>query len=162
MKVSARAWLRVYLDDREQSLAELIRGGKPVPPERLRQMRAAMHSLVSEELFDNGADDGAYGYAAKRLRDCGAADVVVMGHTHLARHHGPTGKAAYINSGTWADVIKVPAAALADSEQGLAGLEAFLHGLIDDSVRWFRPMYADIRVSAHGTVEHARLEEWQA
>jgi hypothetical protein len=120
-----------------------------------------MRGLVSNELFRFDADDGVYGYAAQRLRANGAAEVVVMGHTHLARHHGPQDKASYINTGTWADLITVPDNALADSEQGFANLEAFLWGLIDDSVRWFRPTYADIRITAHGVVEHARLKEWQ-
>jgi hypothetical protein len=160
-QVGARDWLQVYLDSRQQSLAELLRQGIPLPEQRLRRIRAAMHGLVSNELFALSADDGAYGHAAKRLRTNGAAEVVVMGHTHLARHHGPADKAAYINTGTWADLISVPDEVLADSAQGNRQLEAFLRSLIDNSQRWFRPTYADIRVSAQGTVEQARLKEWQ-
>ena len=29
----------------------------------------------------------------------GAAELMIMGHTHLARHHGPADKASYINTG---------------------------------------------------------------
>jgi hypothetical protein len=127
----------------------------------LRRIRAVMRGLVSNELFRFDADDGAYGYAAQRLRASGAAEVVVIGHTHLARHHGPQDKASYINTGTWADLIIVPDETLADSGHGLATLETFLRGLIDGSARWFRPTYADICLAAHGVVEHARLKEWQ-
>jgi hypothetical protein len=158
--VGARDWLHVYLDARDHSLAELLRQGTSVPRQRLRRIRAVMRGLVSNELFRFDADAGAYGQAAQRLQANGAAEVVVMGHTHLARHHGPQDKAFYINTGTWADLITVSDEALADSEQGLTALEVFLRGLIDDSVRWFRPTYADIRLAAHGAVEYARLEKW--
>lgn len=110
--VGARDWLRVYLDARQHSLAELLRQGQPLPPERLRRIRAALCGLVSNELFRFDADAGAYGQAAKRMQANGAAEVVVMGHTHLARHHGPQDKASYINTGTWADLITVPDEAL--------------------------------------------------
>jgi hypothetical protein len=120
-----------------------------------------MHGLVSNELFGVSADDGAYGTAAKLLLANGAAEVVVMGHTHMARHHGPADKATYINTGTWADLISVPDEVLDDSTQGSIALEAFLRGLIDNSQRWFRPTYADIRVAVQGTIEQARLKEWQ-
>jgi hypothetical protein len=159
--VGARDWLRVYLDARKQSLAELLKQGMPVPEQRLRRIRAAMHGLVSNELFGVSADDGAYGTAAKLLLANGAAEVVVMGHTHMARHHGPADKATYINTGTWADLISVPDEVLDDSTQGSIALEAFLRGLIDNSQRWFRPTYADIRVAVQGTIEQARLKEWQ-
>jgi hypothetical protein len=160
-EVGARDWLRVYLDAREQSLAELLKQGIAVPEQRLRRIRTAMRGLVSNELFGLSVGDGAYGTAAKRLRANGAAEVVVMGHTHLARHHGPADRAAYINTGTWADLIRVPDEVLADSSQGNIQLEAFLRGLLDNSQRWFRPTYADIRVAAQGTIEQACLKEWQ-
>ena len=35
-------------------------------------------------------------------------EVVVMGHTHQARHIGPTERATYINIGTWTDIVRVP------------------------------------------------------
>ena len=158
--VGARDWLRVYLDAREHSLAELLSQGRPVPEQRLRRIRAAMRGLVSSEPFALGADDGAYGTAATRLRANGAAEVVVMEHTHLARHRGPADKASYINTGTWADLITVPDEALDDSAQASGQLEAFLRGLIDDRRRWCRPTYADMRVAADGAVEQARLKEW--
>ena len=119
-----------------------------------------MRELVSREVFRLDADAGAYGQAAQRMLASGAAEVVVMGHTHLARHHGPPDKARYINTGTWAEPITVPDEALEDSEASGAALEVFLRGLIEDTVRRQCFTYADIRLNAHGAVVHARLKEW--
>ena len=110
---------------RQLSLDTLLRQGQPLPRARLQRLRAAMRGLVSQEVFRLDADAGAYGQAAQRMLADGAAEVVVMGHTHLARHHGPPDKARYINTGTWADLITVPGQALEDSEVGDAALEAF-------------------------------------
>lgn len=117
--VAGRDWLRVYLEARQHSLATLLRQGEPLPPVRVQQLRAVMRGLLSREVFYLDADAGAYGQTAQRLQANGAAEIVVMGHTHLARHHGPPDKAHYINTGTWTDLITVPEAAL----------QAFLHGL---------------------------------
>ena len=89
----SRDWLRVYLEARQHSLDTLLGQGQPLPRARVQRLRAVMRGLVSPEVFRLDADAGTYGQAAQRMLADGAAEVVVMGHTHLARHHGPPDKA---------------------------------------------------------------------
>lgn len=140
------------------SISELVRKGRPIPAERLAKIRVSLRRLLAgDRSFDRAAPDGQYGRAAARLRR-GKIETVVMGHTHLARHHGDAAKAAYINTGTWADLVTVPEAALADGAD--AALTTFLGDLIHDrNVRSFRPTYADVLVAPDGSVVHAALED---
>jgi UDP-2,3-diacylglucosamine pyrophosphatase LpxH len=137
------------------SLSELLDLGEPVPTERLQQIRLVMRRLllgdVSASLHD---DTGPYAKAAARMRT-GQIEVVVMGHTHQARHIGSDMKAFYINTGTWADVVRVPGILL---EQGTdTELTRFLQELRTQPRRQFQPAYADLRVEADGSVTEARL-----
>ncbi len=141
------------------SLSELVRQNEAIPPKRLAKIRVSLRRLLAgDRSFDRAGPDGPYGAAAARLRHDPAVQTVVMGHTHLARHVGPAEKATYINTGTWADLVTVPAAVLADGAD--AALEAFLVNLVkDQGVRSFVPTYADLRVEVDGTVARAALRD---
>ncbi len=81
------------------------------------------------------------------------------GHTHQARHVGRPELAEYINTGTWADLVRVPQDVLAASDAGFAALEAWLRDLSRDRNVWtLQPSWAELRVEANGEVTSARLE----
>ena len=140
------------------SISEMVKKNKPIPADRLAKIRVALKRfLQGDRSFDRTAPDGQYGKAAERLRR-GKIETVVMGHTHLARQIGGATKATYINTGTWADLVKVPAAVLADGAD--AALSAFLVDLVkDQKVRSFEPTYADVLVAPSGSVVHAALQD---
>lgn len=149
--------LSIALSKREDSLATLLERGEPVPPQRLRQLQLVMRRLLLDDRSDR--PDGPteqYGAAAARLieHSKGGIETVVMGHTHLARHIGDPGRASYINTGTWADVVRVPARALEDER----ALEVFLRDLHEDRLRDSPRTYGDLRVEADGRVTRATLE----
>ena len=157
-EVGAREWLQIFQQVRQGSLTDLLQRGEPVPVKRLQQMRVLMRRLVSEEVFRRDGPTGVYGQAAQRMLGHDV-EVVVMGHTHLARHIGPAERATYINTGTWADCIRVPEQVLAEGPEALAALPDFLRRLLqDENVRSRCPTYADIRVAPDGQVQQARLE----
>jgi hypothetical protein len=63
-----------------------------------------------------------------------------------------------VNTGTWADLVRVPDAVLADGADD--ALSKFLADLVHDSgVRWFHPTFADLRVNADGHVERASVQQ---
>lgn len=149
-------WVGLFSD--RESLSEILNSGEHIPSDRLEKIRILMRRLL---LDDNSsrwdAEPEQYGKAADRiLEDAkGSIEVVIMGHTHLARHIGPDVKASYINTGTWADVVRVPKDLLelgSDTQ-----LEEFLRSLNEDSERDFVPTFADLRISSDGTVSEARL-----
>lgn len=154
------AWdvLRAAWDAREDSLSEILDRGEDVPLDRLEQIRVVMrHLLLADKSAARDGDTEQYGAAARRMIDSSgdAITTVVMGHTHLARHIGPAERASYINTGTWADVIRVPAALLDEGHHH--ELQGFLTGLRRGEGRTCPGTYADVRVEADGRVSAARL-----
>jgi UDP-2,3-diacylglucosamine pyrophosphatase LpxH len=151
----------VYLSARSDSLSEILRRGDAIPGDRLAQLRAVMRKLCDNRQVARAHDASQYSKAAERIRreSHGEVQVVVMGHTHLARHLGEPTRADYINTGAWADIIRVPANALADGAD--EELTAFLIGLFEDARRDMPPpTYGELRIEADGNVGRAMLEEW--
>lgn len=157
-QVSTWDVLRAAWDARKDSLSEILDRGDDVPLDRLEQIRVAMRRLLlSDKSAARDGDTERYGAAAKRMIDAshGAITTVVMGHTHLARHIGPAKCASYINTGTWADVIRVPADLLGEGRH--RDLQAFLVSLRRGEGRTCPGTYADVRVEPDGRVSTARL-----
>ena len=83
--------------------------------------------------------------------------VVIFGHTHLAKRVPLNGGASvYLNSGTWADLMRVPEAVLrGDETAGKQQLEQFLSDLADNQLQnWRRqvPTFVRIDFDSHGLV----------
>ena len=156
--IAVGEWIGLAFPRDGDGLWAIFERGGQVPPARLYKIRVAMRKLLLGD--DSAREDGPtqqYGAAADRMRNGspGQIDVVVMGHTHLARHIGPADRASYINTGTWADVVRVPPATLADGAD--RELEGFLRDLKEDARPPPAPTYADLRVDADGAVSRARL-----
>jgi UDP-2,3-diacylglucosamine pyrophosphatase LpxH len=157
--VSVSDWLRLFAKPSKESLAEIIRNDQSISQKRLGQIQLALSRMSTDEEFaaPNGPV-GAYGASAFKMIG-GDIEIVTMGHTHLARNIGDEEeRAQYINTGTWADIIRLPAAVLEQSAQGREQLGQYLRRLVrDGDVRAFYPTYADISIDADGHVVAARL-----
>ena len=143
---------------RKDSLSEILERGEEIPDGRLRQIQTALRRLLLSDVSDR--EDGEteqYGAAARRLIDESKSEVekILMGHTHLARRIGPAERASYINTGTWADVIRVPREAL--DKGGERELQDFLVKLKRNEGRTSPATYADVRVESSGAVSDSRL-----
>ena len=79
--------------------------------------------------------------------------VVIFGHTHLAKKIRLEGDAIYLNSGTWADLMRLPASVYAGSEaQGTEALKAFLGRVKANDIDGFRRQVATFaRVDLDGS-----------
>jgi UDP-2,3-diacylglucosamine pyrophosphatase LpxH len=165
-RVGAGDLVRIAWQARHDSLAEILARGDPVPRDRLHQMRLVMQRLLLDDdtdLFD--ANTGPYGKAAERIiaSSNGAVEAVIMGHTHLARSRGPVDRATYINTGTWADIVRVPKSALTvgeDDSTADAELTEFLIDLLRDHRADISRPYAELGVTSDGAVIANELK-WQ-
>jgi hypothetical protein len=159
-QVSVSDVLRAAWNGRHDGLSEILARGEEIPRNRLEQIRVAMWRMLLDDTSDRiDGDTQQYGLAAQRIIESsgGAIQVVLMGHTHLPRQVGPSGRATYINSGSWTDVIRVPQAAL---ERGRhVELQRFLTELYFDGLRTPMAAYADLRVEGDGRVSSTTLIE---
>jgi UDP-2,3-diacylglucosamine pyrophosphatase LpxH len=119
----------------------------------------ALRALQNDASFDTTVETPELSAHVRQLAASGFR-TVIFGHTHLAREV-PLGEGAtYINTGTWADLMRLPAA-LFTPEPGLArdALEVFVADLRQhDYSRYliFRPTFAHVVLSAGCSVS-ARL-----
>ncbi|MCY1058863.1 hypothetical protein [Nannocystis sp. SCPEA4] len=155
-----QAVVRETLRPEDESLFAYLSNDRPVPQWRLELVQKTLLQMTwDDRSLELDGPCGPYGAAAQRLRRSTGARVVVMGHTHQARHIGPPHLAEYINTGTWVDIVVVPTAALASTSAGLDALEAWLKALSRDrKVRMLRPTWAELLVDPDGTLIRARLE----
>ena len=149
----------------EGGIRSLVDLGKPIPLKRLKKIQRHLRKRIPEwrESIALGGPTGSLGKAAKRMCQHAGVEVVVMGHSHQARHIGPAEKATYINTGTWGDLIRIPEDCLQEDLDALregetAKFETFLrHLCLDQGVRHVQPSWADIRVEPDGAISHAKL-----
>lgn len=107
--------------------------------------------------FDTGQEDKGYRDLAMASARAGFR-VIAYGHTHLAKRVGlPLGGATYLNTGTWADLISVPASILLDEsvDQAHRDLDVFVRDLENNRLeRWTGrlPTFAQIEMEdGHAT-----------
>jgi hypothetical protein len=157
-QVALRDVLVAAWNARNDGMGALLDRGEDIPARQLEQIRVAMAKLLLDDTSDRPDGDTAqYGAAARRLIAASGGDVelVVMGHTHLPRHVGAPARASYINTGTWADVIRVPSAALQPG--ATRALQDFLLELRGGGARSTPATYADVCIDSNGRVTSAAL-----
>lgn len=149
---------------RQDSLCKILERGDSIPARRLEQIRVAISRMVASsglQLEEPPRDTATeqYGLAAQRILDAsrGAVQAVVMGHTHLPKHVGDPDRATYVNTGTWADVIRMPAKAIEPGHE--AELEAFLTQLNGRAHRRCPGTFCDVQLDGDGNVTRCRLDE---
>ena len=132
-------------------LEGVARAWSDLPLDALRQ--ALRHlSAAQSRTFDPGVEAEPYLTAARTLL-AGDAEVVVFGHTHLVKHVALPG-GVYLNSGTWADLMRVPDDVFAaDPARADAALRDFVRRCDEDRLDGLRgsvPTFARVTLSDAG------------
>lgn len=138
----------------------LIAAG-PTEPDATRLLRALRFLWKRESrTFDTGFESPSYLRPATDLAALGH-QVVVFGHTHLAKSVPLAGGARYLNSGTWADLMCLPAAVIDGPDEPAAqALAGFLDDLREnrlDRIRRQVATYASISLDDGGSVRAAEV-----
>jgi UDP-2,3-diacylglucosamine pyrophosphatase LpxH len=130
----------------------------------LRLLYRALQPLAGgkDSAFVVECEEEPYLSAAERSFKRGF-QVVVYGHTHLPKRQMYTGdngsEHRYFNSGTWADLMRVPDAIIEGTEdEALAALDAFAEDLATNNLaKWRRPAPTFVRVDldADDTITHS-------
>lgn len=158
-EIAAREWASIVFTPKDDGLAAIFARGGQISPKRLLQIRAVLRELLLSDTSDRlDGPAGQYGEAARRLIGAGKGiEAVVMGHTHLPRQRKVGEGGTYLNTGTWVDRFRVPAAALADN--GDQELEAFLRAMAGDKRSPLPPTYGELWVNEEGRVTLAEVRE---
>lgn len=139
-------YLRTVLDEADKAAADALpRGGQ------VGQTKDVAVALLLKKFRDwrRRADvtfgieheDEAYLKPARELAK--RFRVVVFGHTHLAKRIDLGGGALYLNTGTWADVMRIPAAVYeGDEAAGVQALKRFLDDVEKNNIAGFRRQVA--------------------
>jgi UDP-2,3-diacylglucosamine pyrophosphatase LpxH len=111
--------------------------------------------------FDVNVESPTYLEPAEHAARNGAK-VVVYGHTHLVKRIALSGGATYLNSGTWADLMRVPVAALREETpeaEALRLLGEFADDLTDRArvERWRKqvPTFARVDIADDLSIRRA-------
>jgi UDP-2,3-diacylglucosamine pyrophosphatase LpxH len=158
-KISARDTFARVL-----GLFDLLKGSKSTTIERrVRALLKAMRGVQDVDTFDHGKESAQeYLEAARKLTKEGGFRYVVFGHTHQAKRIDLGNDCWYLNSGTWADVLRFPIEILTLPEaDALAKLTTFVEEMQAGNFRrsaLFRPTYVRLDVDdEQGKVVEAAL-----
>ncbi len=109
--------------------------------------------------FNIDTESATYLKPAQALSGGNGPRVVVFGHTHLAKSLTLGNGALYLNTGTWADLIRVPESAFTGSEaKALADLKPFVEALRTNDIARLRRQvatYARIDLDADAKLQKA-------
>ncbi len=132
---------------------------------RLPALLTAFKANQKSTAFDRTQEgDRIYGDAAEKLAQ-GPIKHVVFGHTHLPKKVGLGSGGYYLNSGTWADVLRFPVEILDGTrEEALAAVREFVEAMKRSdfsAYTTFQPTYVRLDVGENGTVVEAELCDWE-
>lgn len=152
---ASEGWRRYFARESDESLSAIVREDRPIPVKRLRVLRRLLARMEQNAwVFEPGTASGATDEAAQRLLQKERIQLVVMGHTHVCRDvRSEFGR--YLNTGTWADTVRVTAQDIASDEAA----DMYIRQLVrDDGVRCRDYTFADIRLDADGALVSSTLE----
>ncbi len=147
-----------FLDGADDLLTRLKDAAyEAVVNEIYRRLLAALRCYANEhrQAFDSRVESVEYLKPAQ-VAARKAFEVIVYGHTHLAKRVAlDVGGAVYLNTGTWADLLRVPETVLGDDDAAaLAQLREFVADLGANRLEAWRcqmPTFARIELDG-GTV----------
>jgi len=134
--------------------------------ERLPLLLDGFRELQSDKSFDRSVEtEEHYLDAAMELATNGVR-VVLFGHTHLAKDIQLGGGRRYLNTGAWADCLRVPKSVInGPREHALAALNTFAAAVcmnrFDDYIE-FAPTFGHILMGDDGQCISATLHDYKA
>ena len=129
---------------------------------RMPPLLKALRTIQGGTAFDRSVEgDKTYLDAAESLAKNGDFKFVLFGHTHLAKDVQLENGGRYLNSGTWANLMRFPQQLVEGSDaEAMPKLEEFVNDLKDGNLDpWitFRPTYIQLTVDANDSVTRAEV-----
>jgi hypothetical protein len=152
--------------DRTLGLASLLLARNDDDVERrLPSLLKALRSVQDDKSFDRSVESASEYLDAARELARGGFRCIVFGHTHLPKRVELDDGALYINTGTWADVMRFPMEILAGSdEDAMAKLREFVQDIAARKLqRWIGSgaTYARVDLDASDRLLQAELLDFE-
>jgi UDP-2,3-diacylglucosamine pyrophosphatase LpxH len=130
---AAKGLRKDFLKNPSKTLRADIESGRS-DSEQIQKLQVALREkLIGDTSFDLQETNDECGRAAMQLLHDAKAKVVIMGHTHLKRVVTRQ-EGMYMNTGTWADIIRVDAQLLQASKESLVAFTEWLKLLLSDQL----------------------------
>jgi len=153
-----------------KSVTQLLFGNKEEDragmEQRLPTLLRALRTLKHDKSFAIHQETlKGYHEAAERLIRYNGYKYVVFGHTHFARNVDFGNGTRYFNTGTWADLMRLPDALFSDDEAlAMAAIRRFVDAIkynnFDDYIRFY-PHYVCFTVNDNNEVMDAALKMYK-
>jgi UDP-2,3-diacylglucosamine pyrophosphatase LpxH len=131
---------------------------------RLKILLDALRALQDDRSFDRSTESAREYLDAAQALEARGFSVVVFGHTHLAKEQRLAKGGVYLNTGTWADLLRVPHEIVCgDDDSALEHLRTFANAI---EQRRFEPYLVFYPTFAHiclqqGRTQSAHIHEYQ-
>jgi UDP-2,3-diacylglucosamine pyrophosphatase LpxH len=132
--------------------------------DRMEQLHLALRAVARDDrTYRTDYEVPQYLESARATVATGDFDVVIYGHTHLPKQIDLGGGAQYLNTGTWADVMRLPDALVDEGSGSRAALLEFVAALRDNRLDPYIQRYlsyVEARIADDGTVREAVLRSY--
>lgn len=132
--------------------------------DRMEQLQLALRAVARDDRsYRIDCEQPQYLESAKATVATGDFDVVIYGHTHLPKQIDLGGGAQYLNTGTWADVIRLPDALVDEGPGSHAALLEFVAALRNNRLNPYIQRYlsyVEVRIADDGAVNEAVLRSY--
>ena len=138
----------------------------PSYEQRLSVLLDALRALHDDTSFKRDKEGEACYLEAAQALAKGPYSTIVFGHTHLAKQVTlPVSGATYINTGTWADLMRIPDSVLSGPMWAAqVHLEAFANAILErryDEFLIWHPTFAHIALDAKGHAVSPALHDYR-
>jgi len=159
--------LDTLLDKAQQIASRLLISAQQLEEQDNRKrLQVALKKLKTDFSFDIHQEKSNYLEAAKEIIDTGKFSHVVFGHTHLPKQIGlktASGKnGQYLNTGTWADVMCLPAEIMEDNDAATKALTEFIEAMRNNDLsRYIKRYLSYVEVTlSDNKVTDAKLQNF--
>ncbi len=161
--------LKILLDKAQKIANTLFITAKELEEQdNLKRLHVAMKKLKTDLSFNIDQEEETSNYleAAKEIIDTGKFSHVVFGHTHLPKQinlETESGKKGqYLNTGTWADVMCLPAEIMEDNDAATKELTKFIKAMRNNDLsRYIKRYLSYVEVTlSDNKVTDAKLQNF--